>query len=277
MLGFLFGGLIKKIERIAINVPQDLRKEVDRLFDDKLIPLADKLDYSIKNRITESKYEVEELETKVKDDIEKLLDNAEIKTKVNIERINQLRENTIDGLRRTIGQTDNYIENRVNQISLVVMETLASTEGLTNKVLLEISNLENKLFKDTEQLIDKLISERKEIDESTDKKIERVIQEFKKYLTHFFPNPFDKCKQKLNIQWKYGGKISDVELYKLSNCYELSKLNGKTPINEVIEIYGQLQLNAARMAVLVRESPELKKELFKIGLNTVCFVISGLI
>ena len=259
MLGFIFGSLIKKLERVAKNVPQDLRNEVDHLFDDKLVPLADKLDYTVKNRVVESTVEVENLETKVKIDIESLLDNADTKIGENIERINQLRKDAIDDLRQTIGQTDNYLENRINQISLIVMETLASTKGINNKILLEIRDLEDKSFKDAEQLIDKVISALVDLDKSIDKKIERVIQEFKKYLAHFFPNPFDKCKQKLNIQWKYGNRISDIELYKLSNCYELNKLNEKIPINDVIEIYGQLQLNAARMAVLVRESPELKR------------------
>lgn len=53
--------------------------------------------------------------------------------------------------------------------------------------------------------------------------------------------------------------LSDWELYELSECYELSKLNENTPIDEVLKTYGQLQLNAARMAALVKNAPELKR------------------
>ncbi|MBW4664740.1 MAG: hypothetical protein KME01_11175 [Chroococcus sp. CMT-3BRIN-NPC107] len=263
MLGFLFGGLVKKFERAAKNISQNFgestKKEVDYLFDIKLTPFAEQLDYTLKNRVLESNYEVEKLETKVKNDIESLLNNVDTKTNKNIERINRLRQDAIDGLEQTIDKTDNYLVNRINQISLVVMETLASTEGITKEILLEISELEDKLFKDAEQLINKLIDAIYYLDKSIEAKIERIQNEVKKYLAHPFPNPFDKCKQRLNIQWKYGSRISDIELYKLSNCYELNKLNEQTPIDDVIEIYGQLQLNALRMVVLVSESPELKR------------------
>ena len=59
-------------------------------------------------------------------------------------------------------------------------------------------------------------------------------------------------------QWKFGSRISDIELYQLNECYELSKLNEKTAIDEVLKVYGQLQLNAARMAALARNAPELR-------------------
>jgi hypothetical protein len=39
----------------------------------------------------------------------------------------------------------------------------------------------------------------------------------------------------------------------------LSKLNENTPIDQVLETYGQLQHNAAMMAALVRKSPELRR------------------
>lgn len=73
------------------------------------------------------------------------------------------------------------------------------------------------------------------------------------------PGPFDKCRQRLKIAWKPGTMLSDWELYELSECYELSKLNENTPIDEVLKTYGQLQLNAARMAALVKNAPELKR------------------
>ena len=50
-----------------------------------------------------------------------------------------------------------------------------------------------------------------------------------------------------------------MQLYKLNQCYELSKLNKNTSIDQVLETYGQLQHNAAMMAALVRKSPELRR------------------
>ncbi|MBD1835791.1 hypothetical protein H6F61_24695 [Cyanobacteria bacterium FACHB-472] len=253
MLGWIFGGFIKKLERASKDVSQDFvksaGKEISELFDEKLYPLADKLDYIAQNRIKQAKNEIEELETKTIGDIESLLNQTDEKVKDALENINQVRVAALRDVRETIGITDTYLENRINQISLVFMEAL--TLG-TTAIFTEINFLEEKLFKDANQLVDK-------IDEAIDGKLEQIRNELKKHLAHALPNPFDKCRQRLKIGLKPGARLSDIELYELSECYELSKLNEKISIDEVLKIYGQLQHNAAMMAALVKKSPELKR------------------
>ncbi|HEY9850097.1 MAG TPA: hypothetical protein V6D28_11600 [Leptolyngbyaceae cyanobacterium] len=256
MLGWIFGGLVRNLERAANDVSQNFVKssgeEIERLFDDKLSPLADKLDYIAEKRIKESRAEIEALENKTKADIETLLDRADEKARQNLEKIDLVRQETLADLRSTITQTDAYLENRINQISLVVMEAFDST----NKALLEVNNLENKMFADANYLVDKLI---REIDEVLEGKLEKFNTILQRYLDHALPGPFDKCKRRLNIHWKFGNQISDMDLYRLAECYELSKLDENTSIEKIVEIYGQLQLNAARMAALVRNAPILKR------------------
>ena len=253
MLGWIFGGFIKKLERASKDVSQDFvksaGKEISELFDKKLYPLADKLDYIAQNRIKQAKNEIEELETKTIGDIESLLNQTDEKVKDALENINQVRVAALRDVKETIGITDTYLENRINQISLVFMEAL--TLG-TTAIFTEINFLEEKLFKDANQLVDK-------IDEAIDGKLEQIRNELKKHLAHALPNPFDKCRQRLKIGLKPGARLSDIELYELSECYELSKLNEKSSIDEVLKIYGQLQHNAAMMAALVKKSPELKR------------------
>jgi ElaB/YqjD/DUF883 family membrane-anchored ribosome-binding protein len=256
MLEFFFKGLVKKLERSAKDVTRDFvkltGKEVGNLVDDKLSPLADKLDYITQRRIKQSIDASKELKDECKSDIESLLTNADDKARQALERIDEVRQDAIKDLRETIGQTDIYLENRIDQISLVVMEVLNSTEGITETTLKEINSLEDKLFQDANQLVDK-------IDEVVEGKLELIRNELRKHLTHALPGPFDKCRQKLKIAWKPGAMLSDIELYELSECYELSKLNENTAIDEVLKTYGQLQLNAARMAALVKNAPELKR------------------
>ncbi|MBD1934619.1 MULTISPECIES: hypothetical protein [Cyanophyceae] len=253
MLGWIFGGFIKKLDRASKDVSQDFvksaGKEISELFDKKLYPLADKLDYIAQNRIKQAKNEMEELETKTIGDIESLLNQTDEKVKDALENINQVRVAALRDVRETIGITDTYLENRINQISLMFMEAL--TLG-TTAIFTQINFLEEKLFKDANQLVDK-------IDEAIDGKLEQIRNELKKHLAHALPNPFDKCRQRLKIGLKPGARLSDIELYELSECYELSKLNEKSSIDEVLKIYGQLQHNAAMMAALVKKSPELKR------------------
>lgn len=256
MLEWLFGGLVKKLERTAKEVSRDFVKlssqEIGYLFDTKLYPLGDKLDYIAKERIKHAIEGTEKLESKVKADIESLLDVADEKVRRNLEKLDEVRETAIRDLRETIGQTDFYLENRINQISLAVMEALNFTQENINKYLIEINVLEDKLFQDANQVVDK-------IDEIIDGKLEMIRNELKKHLAHALPNPFDECRRRLKIGFKPGGMLSDFELYELSECYELSKLNENTSIDEVLKIYGQLQQNAAMMAALVKKATELKR------------------
>jgi enamine deaminase RidA (YjgF/YER057c/UK114 family) len=256
MLEFFFRGLVKKLERSAQDVSQDFvksaGKEVRDLVDDKLSPLADKLDYIAQKSIKQSIDSSRELKDECKADIESLLTNADAQARQALERIDRVRQDAIRDLRETIGQTDIYLENRIDQISLVVMDALTSTKGITEKTLKEINSLEDKLFQDANQLVDK-------IDEVVEGKLELIRNELRRHLTHALPRPFDKCRQKLKIAWKPGAMLSDIELYELSECYELIKLNENTAIDEVLKTYGQLQLNAARMAALVKNAPELKR------------------
>ncbi|HEY9634259.1 MAG TPA: hypothetical protein V6D14_12670 [Coleofasciculaceae cyanobacterium] len=256
MLNFLFKGLVKKLERSAKEVSRDFvkstGKEIGDLFDEKLYPLADKLDYIATKRIKQAIDDTDKLENKIKADIDSLLDNADEKVRHNLEKIDQVRETALRDVRETIGQTDIYLENRINQISLAVMQCLNSTQEITNNTLAEINGLEEKLFQDANQIVDK-------IDEAIDGKLELIRNELRRYLAHALPNPFDKCRQRLKIGLKPGARLSDIELYELNECYELSKLNENTSIDEVLKIYGQLQQNAAMMAALVKKSPELKR------------------
>jgi hypothetical protein len=235
---------VKKFERAAKDVIKEGSQEISNLFDYKLKPLADQFDYVSQQRLQE----IEDLETQTKVDIENLLNHANDKVKANLQEINQLREQVIKDSQQTISQTNFYLENRINQLSLAVMEAIGGVDSSLQRV----ENLENQLFVDASQLIDK-------IDEAIDGKLEFIRNELKRHLHHALPNPLDKCRQQLGIGWKFGGSISDMQLYKLNQCYELSKLNKNTSIDQVLETYGQLQHNAAMMAALVRKSPELRR------------------
>ncbi len=89
MLGFIFGSLVKKLKRAASDVSDDFVKsagqELSYFFDQKLDPLAEKLDYIAQKRIEQSKVEIEKLETKIKVDLEFLLNNADEKVSKQIE------------------------------------------------------------------------------------------------------------------------------------------------------------------------------------------------
>lgn len=87
--------------------------------------MADQFDYIAQERIKQTFDETEKLEERVKSDIESLLNQTDGKVKENLEILNKLREDSLRDVRETLGETDAYMENRINQISLVLMEALA--------------------------------------------------------------------------------------------------------------------------------------------------------
>ncbi|MBD2604239.1 hypothetical protein H6G81_06770 [Scytonema hofmannii FACHB-248] len=98
MLEWVFRDFVKKLERSTKNVSRDFAKqnskEIGYLFDKKIYPLANKFDYIAKERIKQAIKETEKLETKIKDDIESLLNNADTKIKDIIEKIDIIRKST---------------------------------------------------------------------------------------------------------------------------------------------------------------------------------------
>jgi hypothetical protein len=244
MLGWIFGGLVKKLERSAKKVERDF---VDRSAK-KLNKLANNIDYMVAKRTDKVTAKIEKLETKTVNYIENIINKADQKVKENLQEIDRIREETIKEVNKTIKQTDAYIENRINQISLVVMESIVEAKGLIRDVEL----LENKIFNDASFLID-------QIEEIVDKTLEQVRGELRRHSAELIPNPFDPCRQKLGLGLKLGFQLSDIEYYRLIECYELTKLTPTTPVQTIIETYGQLQLNAARMVALTRKAPELRK------------------
>lgn len=282
MLGNIFGGFTKNIERSLKNSSDYFAKtnckELSKLFDRKIFPLADRLDYIARLRVEQALNNLEQLECKTVSDIEDLLNKADNKLNTNINQINDIRLDTIKDLQSLLGTADSFAENRINQISLTIMQGIYSIENIVANTLTEVSNiekkivddinqiinnldnkfnrLEKKIFEDADYLVDKLI---RNMDDVIGGNIELVRNELKKNLLHALPNPFDKCRQLLKLGMKPGAVLSDIELYELSECYSYSKLNENIDVDEILKIYGQLQLNAARMAALVRNAPELKR------------------
>ncbi|WP_088242511.1 hypothetical protein [Calothrix rhizosoleniae] len=257
MFNFIFKGLTKKLERSlnhsSTHFAEKNRKEISKLFDKKVYPLADKLDYIAKKRIEKTLNGLDELEHQTKNDIKYLIDHTDKKVSQNIQEIDTIRREIISDLRETIGEADYYLENRINQITLSIMEGVSSIETVTNNAFAQANFLEERIFQDANQIIDQL-------NEIIGGETEIIRNELKKILAHSLPNPFDKCRRTLKLETKPGMMLSDIELYRLTECYELNKIDEKTQINEILQVYGQLQLNATRMAYLARNSPELKRQ-----------------
>ncbi|WP_017720922.1 hypothetical protein [Kamptonema formosum] len=281
MLGFIFGSLIRKLQRAAQNLSRyfvaSAGEEMGKLFDERLYPFANQFDYMLQRRLaqagqvsTRAVQDISELKDAVKDDIDTWLESGDETYKDNLnltfEAINQARAEAIRDLRATLGEIDSSLEHQIDRISLTVMETVKQVREISVRFTPEafrtellqpafnkLEALEDKLFLDAEGIIDQL-------DEVVAKTNEELKNNFlKRLLAHALPNPFDNCRRLLNISGKIGPSLSDIELYELTECHELSQLSEHTSVEEVLKTYEELQLNAAKMAALAKEVPSRKK------------------
>ncbi len=281
MLGLVFGGLVRKLEGAATNVSHSAiaaaGEEVDKFFGEKLYPLAGEFDYMVQRRLEQvgelsekTAGNISELKDEFKDDIEGLLSEVDEKyrddLRLTFERIDESRIQAIADLRATLGEIDSSLEHQIDQISRVLIEVLkgarklgdrltpeAFTKELVDPALKNLEALEEKILIDAEKIIDR-------IDEVVTKTNEELKNNFlKRLLAHALPNPFDECRRRLKIAGKIGPSLSDIELYELTECHELSKLNENTPIDEILKTYEELQLNAAKMAAIAKQVPSRKR------------------
>lgn len=214
-----------------------------------------------------------------------LIDKIDRKYKENLtltfKEINQARTKAISDLRALTGEIDAALENRIDQISLLVTEALtqvvqiavqftpdAYMTKLVEPTFKKLNEFESQLFDDLDRRIDRIFAEAESFRERVDEMLMGSIAEirndfFKRRQVYAMPNLLDKCRQNLNIASKPGAALTDIELYRLMECHELAKLNETTPIQRIIETYGQLQLNAIRMAAIARKAPALRKQAIK--------------
>ena len=232
--------VMNRMERLENKTVQDINEIIDQT--------TKKVDYMVAKRTDKVMNRMERLENKTVQDINEIIDQTDEKVKENLGEIDRIRRETIEEVNQTIQETDYYLENRINQISLIVMESIVETKDLIR----DLELLETQVFDDAGYLID-------QIEEIVDKTIEQVRGELRRHSAELIPNPLDPCRQKLGLGLKLGFQLSDIEYYRLIECYELTKLTPNTRVQTIIETYGQLQLNAARMVALTRKAPELRK------------------
>lgn len=196
-------------------IRKEFNKAIDYLFDQKLYPFVEHLNYLVQEQIKQSK-----------DTVEAFIAEA------------------IAKIQALIDQVFSRAEEIANKFTPEKFR-----EELFKPILSEIKALEEQFFQDAYNLL-----------KETEKAIAGEIEVFKATLNSFKhapPNPTDPCRNQLNLGWKSGLYFSDIEIYRLMECYELRKLDENTPIPKIREVYAQLQHNAARMAYLAKNSPAL--------------------
>jgi hypothetical protein len=259
----------------AEPVKEEFNEAVDHLFDQKLNPFADKVDYIAQKRIAQSQDAVKDVVThtvknfsdlkdEVKGDVEDLIADVDDKYKENLrltfEEVNQARAEAILGLRAMIGDIDTSLEGKINQVSITIMTALKQakeisdnfTPGAIRKDLVDatfdrIDRLEENFFQDLNGVLDKLAGiADATIDNARDKILGPLLDGWVK----------EPCRTKIGVGGflpKLVASLDDMELYRYLECLELEQIDSYMSNNRsvklIIDSYIQLQINAARMHI----------------------------
>lgn len=259
-------GLFRSIGRdLGGGIKEELIKTTDYVFDQKVAPLTYIINRMIDERLEQTRgvmkdvvYDISELKDECKSDIEELLTNVESKYKDNLQltfdNINQTRATTILELRQTIGDIDQSIESRINQLFFTLMTFSKQITEITDKftpeaiqfklvepTLNRIEKLENQLFIDLNNIINKLAR-------LADFSVEDVREKLLKGLE------FIDKKSGIGKQGRLPtpvASLTDMELYRYRTWLELEKINNLIDTNDsvdkIVDCYMQLQINAMRM------------------------------
>jgi len=164
----------------AEGMREELVKAADYVFDQKVAPLTYIINCMITDRISQTQnvvkgivYDIADLKDECKSDIEELLTNVDAKYKDNLQltfaEINQARAEAILDVRQTIGDIDQSIESRINQLFSELMIFFKSVTEVVDKftpneiktklidpTFNRFNRLEKQLFNDLDQLIDQI-------------------------------------------------------------------------------------------------------------------------
>jgi ElaB/YqjD/DUF883 family membrane-anchored ribosome-binding protein len=238
-----------------VDFIKELVEAIAKLFNDVLTPFVNKLDATLSSNITKLIDGGTGLVEKFGDVAKDIINRAgatynEILEKT-ISQVQTLLDQVLQNVRSILKETNNYIEERIDQVAAIVASSLDKItkiaenytpgrimDDLVSPALDKISKLEEQLFEDINQVLDKIINEVDEKGEELKKQIQLGLLSF--------PNFLDECRNELGLQ-KPGLLFSDIEYYKLIKCYSLKRLekDNHITLNERLEIYAQLQRNAA--------------------------------
>lgn len=156
------------------------------------------------------------------------------------------------------------LSNLRSEVEVIVDKFLAAFNPaqirakLIEPIFDRLEKLEDKIFKDIDRLIDKIDV----IFTGTSEELKNAIQSLIDPGL-LIPNPFDECRRRQNLEWTLGTSFTLVQIYRFRECKVLEKLDENTKIQDLVDSYGGLQLNAWKMACVSRGAPGLQKNVMQ--------------
>ncbi|NEO18944.1 MAG: hypothetical protein F6J94_00360 [Moorea sp. SIO1F2] len=280
-------------EGVAEGASDKALKEFEEFFNSSIRPFSDdvinKVDRVAANNIlrTEeaaqrlldhSKDNILAIENQVVEDIDHILERVDERYRGAMREtfleINRARAETLIDVRYTLGTVDQSLEARINQIALEMMTLLAQVDKIVQKTpgtfykelfdptITRLENLERDIFIKLDELVKTLNCSRAGTIEDLRISFNKIIEKARSTLPFSIFRRRTSCEKEMRQVYQEG---SDIYFYRVSEC-EINKIinqRGHTlTVQQIADNYGQLQLNASRMACLAKDiAPDLHDQI----------------
>jgi len=272
----------------AKGAAEVVRGEIDYAFDEKLNPYTDKLDGILSAKIAQSQAGVQVIIKDAASEFSGLLTEGRghiegilmqvvdpmIKNNLRLvfEELNQSLAEVVLALRGMLNEIDVLLERYIKSIFTLAMSLLAQLSKAVGEAIAQVrqqivepaferlDQLESRLFQDVGEAIDKLGEIPDGIQGSIDLWRRRVID----LLLPFGANW--SCYQKTQIKPQFGLSLEDIEVYRLSECLSLAKIENEltgVQATRMRDEYAQLQGDAWLLACKYRKAPEYRGMLLR--------------
>lgn len=279
----------KTAKDMSSGIFQGARQEFDTamngLFNDHLEPLfndvSNNLDKVAKNNISRTEESAraileegikgfKDIENQTNTHMESLLRNVDDRSRGIIQKIfaefNQARAEFILSVRTLIGEVDRDLENRINQLSLLMMDVLLQAKDFPGQIqkdlivptIVKLGKLKDDISKDINNLLDRLGCITTVTIEIAFNRLENVLSKENPFAKvefncdgncgGWFRNQCHSCCEKVQLVHNHYN-YDIMERYRLAKCWRESPLD-RDPLplpSEILDAYAQLEDNATRL------------------------------
>jgi hypothetical protein len=255
-----------------------IRGEIDYVFDEKLNPYTDKLDGILSARIAQAQTagqtvikdaaaEFSGLLAQGRGHIEGILVGVvDPMIKDNLRRaldmVNQALAEIVLALRGLLNEIDVYLEKYIREIFTMAMSLLAQLRAIVGEAIADVrKQIVEPAFEKLDKLESKFFQDLGEVIEKLGEPVSAVEKEFdlwRQRLTELLlPLPKNwSCYKKTGIELQIGPSLSDMEVYRLSECLRLTEIEDNLAHilpTRIRDLYVQLEGDAWLLACKYRK------------------------
>ena len=225
----LIGDTIKEIFSPAVKASLDV--DVDIGVKKEIWSLVDYVFDKLKILLGDIAYVADELLSKTEEIGKNLIQKISQELSGLVQQVQRAVNDILSGIK------DNLINPFFEKVDELRRNLVEDIRSLINQILNGAGDLADRILTEGDRILTGTISEFKS-------EVEKVVK--------LFPNPFDPCRRKFDLETTPGHKLTVADLYNLFECNLLRRLEAGDTVKEIKSIYADLQHRSWHLSCVAR-------------------------